>query len=85
LDDSIKAASSRLNARNLGRLHVSADLPLLYPLGRSKEIPEIVYPSAEQGNPLQTRSRAGKLEDKPFLETLPVFRYRPEYRQAGRR
>ena len=74
-----------LDARNRGRVQVSAELPLLYRLGRSKDIPEIAYPSAEQGSPLPARSRAGKLEDKPFLETLPVFRYRPEYRQAGRR
>ena len=66
-----------LDARNRGRVQVSAELPLLYPLGRSKEIPEIKYPEAEEGTRPETRQRTGKLEDTPFLETLPVFRYRP--------
>jgi len=66
-------------------VQVSAELPLLYPLGRSKEILEIAYPSAEPGSPLPARSRTGKLEEKPFLDTLPVSRYLPESRQAGSR
>jgi hypothetical protein len=74
-----------LDARKRGRVQVSAELPLLYPLGRSKEIPEITYPSAELGTPLPARSRAGKLEDKPFLETLPVYRYLTEHRQIRSR
>jgi hypothetical protein len=57
----------------------------LYPLGRSKDTPEITYPSAERGSPLPARSRAGKLEAKPFLETLPVYRYLPEHRPMTRR
>ena len=73
-----------LDARNRGRVQVSAELPLLYPLGRSKNIPEITYPLAEQGSPLPPRRRAGKLEDEPLLQTLPVYRYRSEYRLAGR-
>jgi hypothetical protein len=28
------------------------------------------------------RERAGKLEAEPFLETLPVFRYRPDRRRT---
>ncbi len=39
-----------LDARNRGRVKVGAELPLLYPLGRSKEIPEIKYPEAEEGD-----------------------------------
>ena len=74
-----------LDSRSRGRVLVSAELPLLYPLGRSKDIPEIKYPSAEEGASLPARERTGKLEDKPFLETLPVYRYRPEYRPVGRR
>ena len=65
-------------------MQVSAELPLLYPLGRAEELPEIVYPSDEDVL-VDTRSRAGKLEDRPFLDSLPVYRYRPEYREAGRR
>ncbi|HQR70779.1 MAG TPA: hypothetical protein PLE54_09255, partial [Burkholderiaceae bacterium] len=74
-----------LDARNRGRVQVSAELPLLYPLGRSKEIPEIKYPEAEEGARPKARQRSGKLEDKPFLETQPVYRYRPEFRHGGRR
>jgi hypothetical protein len=65
-----------LDARNRGRVQVSAELPLLYPLGRSKDIPEIKYPEPEAGTRPETRQRTGKLEDTPFLETLPVYRYR---------
>ena len=72
-----------------GRVRVSAELPLLYPLGRSKEIPEIRYPpkekDGEEGVRPDARQRTGKLEDKPFLESLPVFRYRPEYRDTRSR
>jgi hypothetical protein len=72
-----------LDARNRGRVQVSAELPLLYPFGRSKEIPEIKYPAAaEEGAALASRQRTGKLETEPFLDTLPVYRYRSEYRQG---
>jgi hypothetical protein len=65
-----------LDARNRGRVQVSAELPLLYPLGRLKDIPEIKYPEPEAGTRPEIRQRTGKLEDTPFLETLPVYRYR---------
>ena len=38
-----------LDTRSRGRVMVAAELPLLYPLGRSKELPEILYPDAEEG------------------------------------
>jgi hypothetical protein len=69
-----------LDARNRGRVMVSAELPLLYPLGRSKEIPEIKYPEAEEGAPTEARQRSGKLEEQPVLESLPVYRYRTQPR-----
>ena len=74
-----------LDARSRGRVLVSAELPLLYPLGRSKELPEIKYPEAEEGAALPIRERTGKLEAEPFLDTLPVYRYRPEHRRTPRR
>jgi hypothetical protein len=75
-----------LDSRNRGRVQVSAELPLLYPLGRSKELPEIKYPdAAEEGARPETRPRAGKLEPRPFLDTLPVYRYRSELRSRTRR
>jgi hypothetical protein len=36
----------------------------------------------EEGARHEARQRTGKLEAKPFLETLPVYRYRPEHRQT---
>ncbi len=68
-----------------GRVQVSAELPLLYPLGRSKDVPEIRYPVAEEGTSTAIRNRAGRLEDKPYLQSLPVYRYRPAHRDARRR
>jgi len=63
-----------LDSRNRGRLQLSAELPLLYPLGRSTALPSIDYhpePTAER------RPRVGKLEEGAFLSTIPVYRYRP--------
>jgi len=72
-----------LDSRSRGRVLVSAELPLLYPLGRAKEIPEIKYPTAaEEGASLSPRERAGKLEAEPFLATLPVYRYRADRRRT---
>lgn len=78
-------AIEALCRRNRGRVQVSAELPLLHPLGRSKEIPDIKYPEAEEGASLPARKRAGKLEPEPFLDTLPVYRYRTEHRNTRRR
>jgi hypothetical protein len=64
-----------LDARSRGRVMVAAELPLLYPLGRSKEAPEIKYPTAEEGATVAARHRAGKVSDHPFLETLAAYRY----------
>jgi len=70
-----------LDSRNRGRVQIAAELPLLYPLGRSKETPEIVYPGVEQGGAPSPRARTGKLEDTPYLSTLPVHRYRSDIRR----
>jgi hypothetical protein len=74
-----------LDSRSRGRVMVAAELPLLYPLGRSREIPEIRYPSTDECAPTEARHRSGKLEPHPFLATLPVYRYLPAVRTAGRR
>lgn len=71
-----------LDARNRGRTQVAAELPLLFPIGRSKELPEIKYPDAEEGTRSTPKPRAGKLEEKPFLDTLPIYRYQAEHRRA---
>jgi hypothetical protein len=67
-----------LDARNRGRVQVSAELPLLYPLGRSKNCPRSSTPTRRQTQ--HGATRAGKLEDKPYLDSLPVYRYLPKYR-----
>lgn len=74
-----------LDSRNRGRVLVTAELPLLYPQGRSKELPEIAYPppEGEEGSATPSRRRTGKLENEPFLKTLPVYRYRTK-RRPGR-
>ena len=74
-----------LDRRNRGRVMVSAELPLLYPLGRTRTAPEIRYPANAEQGPATPKPRAGKLEDAPFLVTLPVFRYRPTTTRANRR
>ena len=66
-----------LDNRNRGRVQVIAELPLLYPVGRSRHPPTIDYPTAEDLARTAPKPRAGKLEDTPFLATLPVYRYRP--------
>jgi len=71
--------------RNRGRAMIAAELPLLYPVGRSRQLPEIRYPDAEQGAPPANKPRTGKLEAEPFLATLPVYRYRAEPGARGRR
>ena len=67
-----------LDRRNRGRMQVIADLPLLYPHGRHRDPPEINFPKPDTGHPAVQRT--GKLEAKPFLETLPVYRYLPQRR-----
>jgi hypothetical protein len=74
-----------LDSRNRGGVMVSAELPLLYPIGRAKTAPEIRYPATAEEGPATPKPRAGKLEPEPFLVTLPVFRYRPTTIRVNRR
>jgi hypothetical protein len=71
-----------VDKRNRGRAQLVARLPLLYPAGRSRTLPQIEYPDTD---PQPQREREGKLEPKRFLETLPVYRYLPTGRHAARR
>jgi hypothetical protein len=67
------------DARNRDCVQVSAEVPILFGEGRRRELPEIVYPDAEEWARTADgprRPRATKLEAQPFLRTLPVFRYR---------
>ncbi len=45
-----------LDNRDRGRFQIAVKLPLLYPLGRSKETPEVVCPGTEPGLLLSTRT-----------------------------
>jgi hypothetical protein len=71
-----------VDKRNRGRAQLVARLPLLYPAGRSRTLPQIEYPDTD---PQPQRAREGKLEPKRFLESLPVYRYLPTGRRAARR
>ena len=47
-----------LDSRNRGRVMVSAELPLLYPLGRTKAVPEIRYPATRRRGHARPRNPA---------------------------
>lgn len=70
-----------LDSRNRGRVMVAAELPLLYPRGRSTALPEIRYPDPADASRKIPITRTGKLESERFLESLPVYRYRPTQRR----
>lgn len=74
-----------LDARNRGRVMVAAELPLLYPRGRATALPEIRYPDPADASRTTPIARTGKLEPNPFLESLPVYRYRPTTPRSHRR
>jgi hypothetical protein len=65
---------ANLDPRGRGRIQITAELPLLYPKGRRAEPPEVRFPAPvdAQATP---RVRQAKLEPRPFLESLPVYRY----------
>ena len=61
------------------RLQMAAELPLLYAARRGGPPPEVSFPSPRAAaEPI--RRRQSRLEARPLLETLPVFRYQPDYR-----
>jgi hypothetical protein len=67
---------ARLDPRGRGRLQISAELPLMYALGRSAERPEVFFPTGAADVLTQPRRvRQSHLEPHPFLRSLPVYRY----------
>ena len=74
--DNIRAniVYSRLDARGRGRIQMAAELPLIYATGRRHVPPEVGYPKAVDEIAARKR-REPALEAKPFLQTLPVYRY----------
>ena len=65
-----------LDSRNRGRAQLPAELPILYPPGRSRTEPDVTWPRPPDAEPTTRQPRTGKLEESPFLTTLPVYRYR---------
>jgi hypothetical protein len=68
-----------LDSRGRGRVQVAAELPLMYLVRRQSKFPVVTYPALPvAGVPEAARQRRSKLEPRPYLEALPVFRYLPE-------
>ena len=67
----------RLDARGRGRVQVVAELPLLYAHGRRPNPPEVQFPVAnrERAGSTTRRARQSKLEQTPYLQSLPVYHY----------
>jgi hypothetical protein len=65
---------ARLDPKGRGRIQISAELPLIYAMGRRAEPPEVHFPRAEDTTELK-RSRKSILEPGPYLRSLPVYRY----------
>jgi hypothetical protein len=66
---------AHLDPRGRGRIQVSAELPLIYPVGRRVEHPEVFFSAATEAPSDPQRTRQSKLEAHPFLRSLPVHRY----------
>ena len=67
---------ARLDPRGRGRIQIAAELPLIYASGRSQEPPMVKFPHAGGADPAAPqRKRRSAIEDHPFLEALPVYRY----------
>ena len=67
---------ARLDRRGRGRLQLSAELPLMYATGRHSEPPQVTFPVAnEAASNKLPRARESQIEPKPFLKSLPVWRY----------
>jgi hypothetical protein len=64
-----------LDSRSRGRVQIRARLPILYPLGRSKEPPLITYPGDGDQARRERAARPSKLREEPYLTTLTVHRY----------
>lgn len=67
---------ARLDRRGRGRMQISAELPLMYATGRHSEPPQVNFPvPQDETSTMAPRSRESQLEAKPFLKSLPVWRY----------
>jgi hypothetical protein len=64
-----------LDKRGRGRVQMSAELPLMYAVGRNPEKPKVRFPGAEDDDSRPKRVRKSKLQEKAFLSTVGVWRY----------
>jgi hypothetical protein len=66
-----------LDANGRGRVQIRAELPMLYPLGRSRRRPEVIYPppDAAQRSEEDLRLRKAGVESEPFLPLIGAHRY----------
>ena len=66
---------ARLDPKGRGRVQISAELPIIYAIGRRTELPEVNLPVEAGTEDRPQRIRESKLEPQPFLRSLPVYRY----------
>jgi hypothetical protein len=66
---------ARLDPKGRGRIQISAELPLIYATGRRTEPSKVIFPTDADDSTEPKRTRASKLEAKPYLSSLPVYRY----------
>ena len=71
---------ARLDPKGRGRIQISAELPIIYAVGRSTEAPEVQFP-AEADDSKPKRTRASLIEADPYLHSLPIYRYSRIVRQ----
>ena len=67
---------ARLDPKGRGRIQISAELPIIYATGRRNELPEVDFLTEAGSDSKPARTRESKLEPQPFLQSLPVYRYR---------
>jgi hypothetical protein len=57
------------------RRQIAAQLPVLYPLGRSKVLPEVEFPIEGPRRSEASAPREARIEAQAYLTTMPVHRY----------
>ena len=68
---------AHLDPRGRGRIQITAELPILFVMGRRTEFPEVTFPAPLDIANLKVQAREALLESRPFLQSLPVYRYAP--------
>jgi hypothetical protein len=68
-----------LDTAGRGRIQTRAELPILYPLGRKTDAPEVVFPKVRPGAPRRTRVDT-KVDEVPFLRSIGAHLYKQKKR-----